>query len=703
MPSIPQFPSENAPFLDWALSYASRSWAVLPCRGKKPLVQGGWRAATTDQAQWRAWAAQWEGALVNLGWAMTPYQFGLDVDPRNGGPETLYQLERTYGALPATLTNLTGNGGEHRIFCSPVPILHKAFIGDGIDIIAEGGYLLVPNSVHPETGRPYRWEVQYGPEDREPAEAPQWLLDLIAQDARGGGGPGRHNGKVWLPEASEPIPQGMRNEALFHLALRRRLDGRDEATIVETVWQDNMRCEPPLPEKELYAIVKSVLHYQPLPRLLIGGPEPPTEPLETLTIEPGPYLADGSIVKKELQAPYNTTLEPFTNKLGAVQANSTTVSLILRDHSAWAGRFWWDDFQGAIMEEGALGSFRVDGTRLTTIGAALGGPAHKVGIASDRLLERCLHAIAHTSRRDSLAEYVDTLPVWDREARLETWLVALAGTEDDPYTRYCSRMLPLCLVDRAFHPGGPYRTVIILEGRQGWHKSELVWALAPLPAWHLALTYGFDHKEAEAIIGAKWVVELPELQAMLRSTSAGIKAFITKRVGSYQKKYANDVTESPRRCVFVGTTNDAIYLQEAEDQERFFPVRLTQDLDITAFLEYRDQLYAEAAAYLVKHPHDWWVMSAEVRKIAAEVRELRTRENPWLETIRTFLLKDAEGELTTTLRPTCKLNDIIQRAIGAQNPTDLSSDKIRKDAVEALRLLGYNNKKINGARVWSQL
>ena len=681
MPSIPQFPSENAPFLDWALYYASRSWAVLPCRGKKPLVQGGWRAATTDQAQWRAWAAQWEGAQVNLGWAMTPYQFGVDVDPRNGGPETLYQLERTYGQLPATLTNLTGNGGEHRIFRSPVPILHKAYLGEGIDIIAEGGYLLVPNSVHPETGRPYRWEVQFGPEDIEPVQAPQWLLDLIAQGARGGGGPGRHNGKVWLPEASEPILQGMRNEALFHLALRRRLDGRDEGAIVEAIWQDNQRCEPPLPEKELYAIVRSVMHYEPLPQLLIGEPARLPEP------EPDPlHGPPKQIVPNEGQAWYKNLLQGYTTKAGHVQANKTTVLTVLRSHSRWAGRWWWDSFGSRQMETDGEHDSELTDERMTAIGEQLGHPDKDyLPITSDRLIASCLALLCHETPRDPLQEWLWSLPGWDGIPRLNTWLSTCTGVEDNAYHQYCARMLPVSMMARAFDPGCMCRTVLILESAEEWNKSSLIIAMVPNQDWYHEMTADLENKEAHLVIQGIWVAELAELHSLQRTEETRLKSFISARTDSYIPKYSNTRVSRKRRTVFIGTTNEESYLKGLSGNTRYLPVRLEKPVDLPLFQAMRDQLYAEAMLYYQDHLHDWWRMPADVHTQAVLERDNRRLVNVYEDSLRDWLDKRAEKAVSW--------KDIAEGFLDLTHKADWKDKSLQMQIGAALRALGWTKKR----------
>jgi len=681
MPSIPQFPSENAPFLDWALYYAAKGWAVLPCRGKKPLVQGGWRAATTDLRQWQAWAAQWEGAQVNLGWAMTPYQFGFDVDPRNGGPETLYQLERLYGQLPDTLTNLTGNGGEHRVFVSPVPILHKAYLGEGIDVIAEGGYLLVPNSVHPETGRPYRWDVQYGPEEIEPAEAPQWLLDRICQGAQAHERPARTHGTVWLPEAGEPIPHGLRNETLFHLAVRRRLEGMEESAIAALLWQDHLRCEEPLehPDKELAGILRSVMRYQPLPKLLIGEPARPPDPDPLI----GPPT---QIVPNEGQAWYKNLLKDYTNKAGLIQANKTTVLTVLRYNSRWAGRWWWDSFRLRRMETDGDHDTELTDERMTAIGEALGKTEKdKLPIASDRLIDSCLMLLCHETPRDPLQEWLWSLPGWDGIPRLGTWLTTCAGLKETPYHTYCARMLPVSMMARAFDPGCMCRTVLILESAEEWNKSSLIMAMVPDLDWYHELTADLENKEAHLVIQGIWVAELAELHSLQRTEETRLKSFISARTDSYIPKYSNNRVSRKRRTVFIGTTNEESYLKGLSGNTRYLPIRLENPIDLPVFQAMRDQIYAEAMLYYTDHQHDWWRMPAGVQTQAVLERDNRRLVNVYEDSLRDWLEKRDEKAVSW--------KDIAEGFLELTHKSDWKDRSLQMQIGAALRALGWTKKR----------
>ena len=168
--------TEAAPnLLEAALSYAAADYAVFPCkpRGKEPLTKHGYKDATRDEAQIREWWTKWPDANIGLATGAINSLIVVDTD----SPEAerlLAELEERYGKLPPTSRVRTGNG-KHLIFampedCGPVP----SSAGDGLDIRADGGYVIAPPSVHPN-GKRYEWDPE-SPE--EFAFAPQWLLDF---------------------------------------------------------------------------------------------------------------------------------------------------------------------------------------------------------------------------------------------------------------------------------------------------------------------------------------------------------------------------------------------------------------------------------------------------------------------------------------------------------------------------------------------
>lgn len=157
--------------LNAALFYASCGVPVLPLRGKIPRIRRGCLAATTDEQTIRRWFAH---PNLNIGLRPPEGMVILDVDDRNGGHESLAALEANFGALPTTLTCLTGGGGKHLWFAYSG--FARGKLAEGIDVKTHRGYVVAPPSIHPATGEPYRWV--------DPAAAtvpaPGWLRALLS-------------------------------------------------------------------------------------------------------------------------------------------------------------------------------------------------------------------------------------------------------------------------------------------------------------------------------------------------------------------------------------------------------------------------------------------------------------------------------------------------------------------------------------------
>lgn len=147
---------------DAALDLATKGWRLLPCwpageRAKSPIgtvVPNGFKDASSDADTVRGWWGRYPDAMIG---AVVPDPLlVLDVDPRNGGD--LDALQNVLGGLPPTLTAFSGrnDGGRHLYFMRPPGVLSSRRLPPGIDLKVSG-YCIVPPSVHPATGQPYRW------------------------------------------------------------------------------------------------------------------------------------------------------------------------------------------------------------------------------------------------------------------------------------------------------------------------------------------------------------------------------------------------------------------------------------------------------------------------------------------------------------------------------------------------------------------
>lgn len=228
-------PSSN---LAAALELASLGWHVFPCietpgeKSKSPYTKNGFHDATTDPTQIKIWWDYKPDALI--GFAIPEHLLVIDIDPHNGGSREA--LESKTGPLPQTLTAWSGrgNGGHHLYFFSPGGDLTSTKLGVGIDLRAGGRhYVIVPPSIHPDSGLPYRWENWDGPI----AVPPYQLTELLRLDLSGVRkfviNPDDDYSQLlnWVAET----PSGSRNDHTFfaacRLAEKGALDSHEEALV----------------------------------------------------------------------------------------------------------------------------------------------------------------------------------------------------------------------------------------------------------------------------------------------------------------------------------------------------------------------------------------------------------------------------------------------------------------------------------------
>lgn len=162
---------ENNQTLEMALEYAAIGFRVFPLNGKEPIIDHQNQNATTDPTQITEWFTSYPNANI---WLLAGQVNGknlivvdLYIGHNDGadGAKTLAECETKDSKLPETLTVKTGSGGYHLYYFvdgtykNGTNIL-KVFNGltaTGIDVKTEGGYLVAPPSVHPETGKKYEW------------------------------------------------------------------------------------------------------------------------------------------------------------------------------------------------------------------------------------------------------------------------------------------------------------------------------------------------------------------------------------------------------------------------------------------------------------------------------------------------------------------------------------------------------------------
>jgi hypothetical protein len=217
-----------ADVLGAALAYAVRGWPVHALSGKAATLRDWPNAASTDAALIRTWWAERPGANVGVVTGPRSGLAVLDIDPRNGGAESLATLRRVID-VPRTLAVRTGSGGLHLIYAHPGrPVACGAnALGKGLDVKADGGYVVAAPSVHPDTGARYEWLNRDDPapwplafDEVRAAMAAEREAARRARYSGAVAAAGCGTGVLALARWVEDLQPGRRNAGLFWAACR---------------------------------------------------------------------------------------------------------------------------------------------------------------------------------------------------------------------------------------------------------------------------------------------------------------------------------------------------------------------------------------------------------------------------------------------------------------------------------------------------
>src|SRR5690348_12770040 len=125
---------------DDALALAESGWAVFPCNADKtPRTARGFHDASADPSE--VAAMNWDDALIGV--AIPDGHVVIDVDPRNGGDDTMAALKAAGNKIPKTRVHRTGGGGTHYFFRVGEDVNLRGHLGKGVDVKRAGrGYVI---------------------------------------------------------------------------------------------------------------------------------------------------------------------------------------------------------------------------------------------------------------------------------------------------------------------------------------------------------------------------------------------------------------------------------------------------------------------------------------------------------------------------------------------------------------------------------
>lgn len=261
-------------------------------------------------------------------------------------------------------------------------------------------------------------------------------------------------------------------------------------------------------------------------------------------------------------------------------------------------------------------------------------------------------------RYNPIIDIVDGI-VWDGTERCEHFLPRWALVEDSPYTREVSRLMFAGGIHRLYHPGTKFDDVPILIGtKQGEGKSSLIRFLAINDAYYGEIN-AVDGQPAIEQLQGKWICEISELLALTKNKDQeAVKAYITRSVDSYRKPWDKNVSDLPRRCMFIGTSNDSNPLVDKTGNRRYYPVEVHSDgYDVydheDEIREYILQCWAEARDKMRKDEMPNYADRALV-KLYREAQENAMQDDWRVGAITAFLDRKDPGEYTC-VREVCHM------------------------------------------------
>lgn len=195
---------------------------------------------------------------------------------------------------------------------------------------------------------------------------------------------------------------------------------------------------------------------------------------------------------------------------------------------------------------------------------------------------------------------------WDGQERIPHFLHTWTKCEDTAYTREVSRLIFAGGIHRLYNAGCKFDDMPVLIGtKQGEGKSTLVRWLALSDEYFSEVNEFEGQRGIESLEGA-WICEVSELLAMTKTKEQeAVKSFLTRLNDRYRMPFDKRVTDHPRQCLFIGTTNKEQFLTDKTGNRRFYPVKVNQSgYDLfeheAEIKEYIRQCWAEAKAKLDK-------------------------------------------------------------------------------------------------------
>ncbi len=237
------FPTKETTY-EHAQRYVTElGFSVIPLSGKKPTTKWTeYQRRKPTEEELEEWFLKGDNHNVGIVTGKISGIVVVDFDT-----EKALEVAQEHN-FPETPIVKTGRG-YHFYFKYRDGIRNSQKMGNGIHLRGEGGYVVAPPSIHPETQAEYKWVEAPG---KVPfAELPQMVLKELQKVP---------SLQRPLKELYKGVPEGERNTSLTRLVGRWVAVGLSLEDCLEMAFMWNQRNNPPLDDKEVEKTVKSIFH-----------------------------------------------------------------------------------------------------------------------------------------------------------------------------------------------------------------------------------------------------------------------------------------------------------------------------------------------------------------------------------------------------------------------------------------------------------
>jgi hypothetical protein len=234
-------------------------WSVFPVnpKTKAPFFKGWQESASSDLGQIEQLFGPLRYAAIGVRTGACSNLVVIDIDerPKYSG---LASFEQAGFEWPETIVAKTPSGGLHLYFRSNGSAVKNSasVLAQGIDVRGEGGYIIAPPSL--TVFGYYRWECSEELMLAGPSDIPVRYLDALNQVGQRTRVP--QNSSTVSQNLLTPVGEGGRNVEMTRRCgfLLKKYNPTDAWQLLSRI---NIRCcEPPLEERELGTIFRSIRH-----------------------------------------------------------------------------------------------------------------------------------------------------------------------------------------------------------------------------------------------------------------------------------------------------------------------------------------------------------------------------------------------------------------------------------------------------------